>query len=177
MQNGKLVQGGKGLPTDAGTHVPLILNWKGEIPEGYFVARTPTRGNWVVWRGFQVSGSTRPAVEATKAKEGATGWSDTWMVAKDTPNINCSYKWLDWIASPEVNAQVAEWFGEAPANAKSCELTSAPDHCDVYHAGDTEYWKDVYYWNTPTANCLDGRTDTQCVPYSEWATAWSALRS
>lgn len=34
MQNGKLVQGGKGLPTDAGTHVPLIANWKGATPEG-----------------------------------------------------------------------------------------------------------------------------------------------
>ncbi|MCB1694213.1 MAG: DUF1254 domain-containing protein, partial [Pseudomonadales bacterium] len=43
-------------------------NYEGEIPEGYFVARTPTRGNWVVWRGFQVNGSTKPAVEATKAK-------------------------------------------------------------------------------------------------------------
>ncbi|MEK9737816.1 MAG: extracellular solute-binding protein, partial [Candidatus Nanopelagicales bacterium] len=42
-------------------------------------------------------------IGATKAKEGATGWSDTWMIAKDTPNINCAYKWLDWIASPEIN--------------------------------------------------------------------------
>ncbi len=116
-------------------------------------------------------------VEATKAKEGATGWSDTWMVTKDTPNINCAYKWLDWIVSPEVNAQVAEWFGEAPANAKSCELTADKDHCATYHAGEADYWTDVYYWNTPTAQCLDGRTDTQCVPYSEWATAWAALRS
>lgn len=39
-----------------------------ELPEGYNVARTNTYGNWVVWRGFQVDGSTRPAVEATKAK-------------------------------------------------------------------------------------------------------------
>lgn len=116
-------------------------------------------------------------VEAVKAKEGATGWSDTWMVAKDTPNINCAYKWLDWIVSPEANAQVAEWFGEAPANAKACDLTSDKTFCDTYHAGDTEYWKDVYYWNTPTANCLDGRTDTQCVPYSDWSTAWAELRS
>jgi putative spermidine/putrescine transport system substrate-binding protein len=116
-------------------------------------------------------------VDATKAKEGATGWSDTWMVTKDTPNINCAYKWLDWIVSPETNAQVAEWFGEAPANAKSCDLTADANHCDTYHAGDTAYWTDVYYWNTPTAQCLDGRTDVQCVPYSEWATAWSALRS
>jgi putative spermidine/putrescine transport system substrate-binding protein len=116
-------------------------------------------------------------VKATKAKEGATGWSDTWMIAKDAENINCAYKWVDHIASPETNAQVAEWFGEAPANAKSCELTSDKAFCETYHAGDTEYWKDVYYWNTPTATCLDGRTDVQCVPYSEWATAWSALRS
>jgi putative spermidine/putrescine transport system substrate-binding protein len=116
-------------------------------------------------------------VEATKAKEGATGWSDTWMITKDTPNINCAYKWLDWIASPETNAQAAEWFGEAPANEKACEFTADKDHCATFHAGDTAYWEDVYYWNTPTSQCLDGRTDTQCVPYSEWATAWSALRS
>ena len=34
VQNGKLVQGGKGLPSDAGTHVPFIANWKGVTPEG-----------------------------------------------------------------------------------------------------------------------------------------------
>ena len=32
--NGKAVRGGKGLPTDAGTHVPLIGNCPGLIPEG-----------------------------------------------------------------------------------------------------------------------------------------------
>ena len=34
MVNGKTVQGGKGLPTDGGTHVPLVANWPGVIPEG-----------------------------------------------------------------------------------------------------------------------------------------------
>lgn len=123
-----------------------------------------------------VAGEGTP-IEAVKPKEGATGWSDTWMIAKDTKNINCAYKWLDWIASPEINAQAAEWFGEAPANTKACALTANPDHCTIYHAEETDYWKDVYYWNTPTAQCLDGRTDVECVPYSEWVTAWSALRS
>jgi putative spermidine/putrescine transport system substrate-binding protein len=116
-------------------------------------------------------------IEAVKAKEGATGWSDTWMVVKDTPNINCAYKWVNHIVSPEANAAVAEWFGEAPANAKSCELTADKDHCATFHAGEADYWSDVYYWNTPTTACLDGRTDVQCIPYSEWGTAWSALRS
>jgi putative spermidine/putrescine transport system substrate-binding protein len=123
-----------------------------------------------------VAGEGTP-IEAVKPKEGATGWSDTWMIAKDTANINCAYKWLDWIASPEINAQAAEWFGEAPANTKACALTANPDHCTIFHAEETDYWKDVYYWNTPTTQCLDGRTDVECVPYSEWVTAWSALRS
>ena len=124
-----------------------------------------------------VNGFDPAVVGATKAKEGATGWSDTWMIAKDTPNVNCAYKWLDWIASPEINAQAAEWFGEAPANSKACDLTADPEHCTKFHAGDTAYWEDVYYWNTPTENCLDGRTDVKCVPYAEWSKAWSELRS
>jgi len=124
-----------------------------------------------------VNGFDPAVIGATKAKEGATGWSDTWMIAKDTPNINCAYKWLDWMASPETNAQAAEWFGEAPANSKACDLTADPEHCAKYHAGEPEYWEDVYYWNTPTEACLDGRTDVKCVPYAEWSKAWSELRS
>jgi len=31
---GRTVRGGKGTPTDAGTHVPLIANWLGTSPEG-----------------------------------------------------------------------------------------------------------------------------------------------
>jgi len=40
--------------------------YEGAIPEGYFVAHTNTYGNWVIWRGFQVDGSPKPAVDATK---------------------------------------------------------------------------------------------------------------
>jgi hypothetical protein len=53
-------QGGKFLLVPPG--------YEGELPDGYFVARTNTYGNWVVWRGFQVNGSTRPAVEATRSQ-------------------------------------------------------------------------------------------------------------
>jgi len=48
----------------------LILppGYEGKVPDGYFVAKSNTYGNWVVWRGFQVNGSTAPAVTATKEK-------------------------------------------------------------------------------------------------------------
>lgn len=46
----------------------LILppGYEGTVPDGYFVARSQSFGNWVIWRGFQVDGSAQPAVQATK---------------------------------------------------------------------------------------------------------------
>ena len=46
----------------------LILppGYEGDVPDGYHVAKSPTHGNWVIWRGFQVDGSPKPAVDATK---------------------------------------------------------------------------------------------------------------
>ena len=116
-------------------------------------------------------------VEGIKPSEGATGWSDTWMVSSKSQHPNCAYLWLNHIISPAANAGVAEWFGEAPSNAKSCDLTADKNHCAIFHANDDAYWKDVYYWNTATEKCLDGRKDVKCVPYSEWVKAWSSLRN
>ncbi|WP_246151674.1 DUF1254 domain-containing protein [Rubripirellula reticaptiva] len=46
----------------------LILppGFKGDVPDGYHVAQSDTYGNWVIWRGFQVDGDPKPAVETTK---------------------------------------------------------------------------------------------------------------
>ena len=116
-------------------------------------------------------------IDAVKPVEGATGWSDTWMLSSKAKNPNCMKLWMDWIASPWANSQVAVWFGEAPSNAKSCELEGMAEHCATFHATEDDYWTDVWYWTTPTEECLDGRTDATCVPYTEWVTAWNSLRS
>ena len=116
-------------------------------------------------------------VAGIKPVEGSTGWSDTWMISSKAKNPNCAYKWMDHIVSPTSNAAVAEWFGEAPSNAKACALTSDRNFCATFHAADATYWNDVYYWNTATETCLDGRTNVKCIPYSEWVKAWSSLRN
>ena len=116
-------------------------------------------------------------VEGIKPIEGSTGWSDTWMISSKAKHPNCAYLWMNHIISPQANAGVAEWFGEAPSNAKSCDLTADKNHCATFHANDDAYWEDIYYWNTPTEACLDGRTDVKCVPYAEWVKAWSSLRN
>lgn len=121
--------------------------------------------------------ATGVPVAGVKPSEGTTGWSDNWMVTKDAANITCAYLWLDWITSPKVNAQAVEYFGEAPSNTKACDFTADAEHCERYRASDPSYWNDVYFWNTPIEECLDGRTDVRCIPYEEWAQAWAQLRN
>ena len=157
---------------------PLVAEYWGDVvKQGQGLAN----GSVTQAQGWQLTANIANAdgekVATTKPAEGATGWSDTWMVNAGTENINCAYKWLDHVVLPEVNAQIAEYFGEAPANAKSCALTTDPEHCTVFHAEDAAYWEDVWYWTTPTEECIDGRTDAECIPYEEWVRAWSALRS
>jgi putative spermidine/putrescine transport system substrate-binding protein len=114
-------------------------------------------------------------VQTLLPKEGSTGWSDTWMISSKAKHPNCMYRWMNHIISPKANAEVAEWFGEAPSNKKSCALTAAKDHCSLYHASDEAYFKKVWYWTTPTKQCLDGR-GAVCKDYSEWVQAWTEVK-
>ncbi len=119
--------------------------------------------------------ASSPASQGFLPEEGATGWSDTWMISSEAAHPNCMYEWMDWIVSPKVNAQVAEWFGEAPAQSKACDFTSDPKFCDDYHAADPSFWKNVYYWNTPLADCGDDRGE-ECMDYNDWVSAWTEIK-
>jgi putative spermidine/putrescine transport system substrate-binding protein len=114
-------------------------------------------------------------VEVVLPKEGSTGWSDTWMISSKSKNPNCAYRWMDYIISPEGNAKATEYFGEAPSNQKSCALTENKDHCTLFHAGDEEYFSKIWYWTTPTKECLDGRGPI-CKEFAEWTKAWTELK-
>jgi len=114
-------------------------------------------------------------VKAVKPKEGTTGWSDTWMIYSKAKNPNCMYLWMDYIISPAAQAMVAEGFGEAPVNAKACALTKDKNHCTKFHAEDEAWWKDVYYWTTPTKDCGDDRGEV-CKTQADWKAAWTEIR-
>ena len=108
-------------------------------------------------------------------KEGSTGWSDTWMISSEAKNPNCAYMWMNHIISPEANAAATEYFGEAPANEKACDFTQNKDHCEIFHAGDEEYFSQIAYWKTPTKECGDDR-GAVCKDYSEWTQAWTEIK-
>lgn len=138
-------------------------------------------GSSTIGTTWQVIANTaqgeKAPVAAVLPKEGATGWSDTWMVAAKSQHKTCAYKFIDHIVSPKVNAQVAEYFGEAPANRKACAETSDKNFCTVYHAADEAYFSKVHYWTTPITTCLDGRTNVKCTDYATWTKAWTDIRN
>jgi putative spermidine/putrescine transport system substrate-binding protein len=116
------------------------------------------------------------AVDVIKPTEGATGWSDTWMINSKTKNLACAYAYIDHLTSAEINAKIAEWFGEAPGNSKSCALTADTNHCTIFHAEDDAFWEDVWNWQTPTEECVDGRTDVKCKGFDEWIAGWTEIK-
>ncbi|HEU4758230.1 MAG TPA: ABC transporter substrate-binding protein [Agromyces sp.] len=134
-------------------------------------------GDSVVGTTWQVTQNSLEAAGAPTAvvlpDEGATGWSDTWMIASEAKNPNCAYMWLDYIASPEANAAATGYFGEAPSSDAACEFR---EDCEAYNAGDEEFASQIWYWTTPIAECVDGRTDVECVDYAQWTEAWSEIK-
>ncbi|MEQ3709325.1 DUF1254 domain-containing protein [Tateyamaria sp.] len=53
---------------EGGKFLILPPGYEGDVPEGYYVARTNTYGNWVLWRGYQKDGTTDLAVSQTKER-------------------------------------------------------------------------------------------------------------
>lgn len=140
-----------------------------------FEAGTSTIGTtWqVIANTIDSDGKTK--VQTVLPKEGSTGWSDTWMISAKAKHPNCMYRWMDWITSPTVNAQVAEYFGEAPAQTLACQHTSDKSFCDTYHALDAAYAARIHYWTTPQKQCIDG-SGNDCTDYSEWVTKWQEIK-
>ena len=117
-------------------------------------------------------------VEGILPDEGSTGWSDTWMMAKEAAHPNCMLLWMNHMMSAEANAQATVWFGEAATSPQACEAAEAfsPGHCDVQHATDEAYFAKVHYWATPQEDCADDDAATTCVTQEDWVAAWTTLR-
>jgi putative spermidine/putrescine transport system substrate-binding protein len=141
-----------------------------------------TSGDLVVGTAwpYQVSilkGEDEP-VEAIIPEEGATGWADTWMMSANAPHPNCMYEWMKWTMTPEVQAQVAEFYGATPSSAAACDplRESIGEAADTdYHCGDDDFLSQIALWKTPLAACGDDRGDA-CTDYSEWTTRWQEVR-
>jgi putative spermidine/putrescine transport system substrate-binding protein len=132
---------------------------------------------WQVIANLLLTDKHPTPVQAIVPSEGSTGWSDTWMISARAAHPNCMYRWMNWIESPNVQAQVATWFGEAPANLKACDVIVKTDthFCDTYKATDTSFLRSLALWKVPLQNCGDSRGSV-CKGYQDWLTAWTDIK-
>jgi len=127
-------------------------------------------------------------VDAVIPSEGVTGWADTWMISANAPHPNCMLKWMDWTMQPDVQAEVAVWYGAAGSNTLSCDATrdllvdfygkgadEAVDTVRYGNCGNVEFLDSIHLWKTPVPTCGDDRGDV-CIDYSEWTQAWTEIR-
>jgi putative spermidine/putrescine transport system substrate-binding protein len=127
-------------------------------------------------------------VDAVIPSEGVTGWADTWMISANAPHPNCMLEWMDWTMQPEVQAEVAVWYGAAGSNTLSCDATrdllvdfygkgadEAVDTVRYGNCGDVEFLDSIHLWKTPVPNCGDDRGNV-CIDYSEWTQKWTEIQ-
>jgi putative spermidine/putrescine transport system substrate-binding protein len=123
--------------------------------------------------GFQVNllQSEKQPVGSTVPVEGATGWADTTMMHVNAPHPNCAYLWMEHSVSPNLQGDLAAWFGSVPAVPAACKGNKllTDDGCNTN--GMKEFER-IWFWRTPVANCGAGRT---CVPYYRWVTDYIAI--
>ena len=51
----------------------------------------------------------------------------------------------------------------------------AKGSCSQYHAdAPLQYFKQIYFWKTPIADCGNGKKD--CMDYPKWQQAWTQLK-
>jgi putative spermidine/putrescine transport system substrate-binding protein len=113
-------------------------------------------------------------VAETIPSEGATGWADTWMLSAHAKHPNCAYKWVNWVSTPQVQAEQAISFGETPANTKACPYMEKikKGACPQYHANaPAAYFESIKFWKTPISECGNGQNN--CMDYSVWQQKWT----
>jgi putative spermidine/putrescine transport system substrate-binding protein len=116
-------------------------------------------------------------VADTIPREGATGWADSWMLSAKSKHVNCAYKFMAYVSTPQVQAQQALFFGETPANLKACDAMNKaePDSCAKYHLNEAgTYIKQIKFWKTPQQTCGDGSKD--CTGYNLWQQKWQEIK-
>ena len=168
---------------------PLISTyWSNYLDEisgfenGSMVAGTAWPVNLSTIEADIAGGKSKIKIAFSLPTEGVTGWADTWMMSSHAQHPNCMYKWMQYTLRPEVQAQVASWYGAAGSNPKSCDILkqSLGDSAALAgtvrygECGNVEFLKSIYLWKTPQANCGNGKTD--CMDYTAWQDAWDVIK-
>ena len=103
----------------------LPPGYEGEVPEGYFVIKSPTYGVWTPWRNIAVNGEIQPALDNIRKHVRIYPLSEAGKKHAEVQNLNGSFKQTNTI--PPSNDLFWEYLNnlvqEEPAGSAGVEIT------------------------------------------------------
>lgn len=87
-------------------------------------------------------------VKVTVPSEGTTGWSDSWMMIKGSPNKDLAHQWMNYMLEGEAQKRLSAVSGYWPVSSNVVPLLSEELKAE-YHINDLDaYFKSVHFWET-----------------------------
>jgi spermidine/putrescine-binding protein len=108
---------------------------------------------WIsnTWGGHQSSLLADRGIEVVEfiPEENADGWQDAWQIVKDSPNMDCAYKWLNFASGPKGQCGVVGITGNSGANPVALRTCLTPEEFTALHQDDLDYINRLDFWREP----------------------------
>jgi len=146
---------------------PLVRKYwatAGELVDLYAAGEVWISNTWGGYQSNLLAAQGIPVKEFIP-EEGAEGWMDSWMVVKDTPNIDCAYKFINMTVSELGQCGVANVNGYSAANPVAAKNCMTPEQYDALHQDDVEYLDSLMLWQN-----LGDRIEA-------YTNAWNAVKA
>ena len=125
------------------------------------------------WEAIQMFAKQKGAdVRFTHPKEGDFAWTDSWCIAKDAPNIDTCYAWIDWMISPQAQAIVAKNLASGTVNEKAIDMLD-PQTKAIYPYDNLE----SVFEKAPNFDIPPREPEGNLTTLDDWNKAWERLRA
>ena len=102
-------------------------------------------------------------VGATIPKEGTTGWSDSWMLLKGSPNKDIAHAWMNYMLTGAAQKPMTEVTGYWPVSQQVLPLLTEQQRKDSHLEDIDNYYSQIHFWET-------------VQNYDDWVALWNEFR-
>ncbi len=118
---------------------------------------------WIsnTWGGYQSALLAEQDIEVQEfiPEEGAEGWMDSWMIVKDTPNLDCAYQFINMAISEQGQCGMSNVNGYSSTNVVAAKNCMSEEQFTALHQDDVDYLDSLLLW-TNLGPRLEAYTNT-----------------
>ena len=100
------------------------------------------------WGGYQSALLAEQGIEVQEfiPEEGAEGWMDSWMIVKDSPNVDCAYQFINMATAEQGQCGIANATGYSVSNPVAAKACMDPEMFEALHQADLTYLDSLLLW-------------------------------